>query len=433
MKHILCAIALLSTTAASAADGKIDWFKDLEKAKAAAEEQKRLIFMDIYADWCPPCKMLEQHTFSDEAFIKHMEANYIPLKIDADKQLDVVRQYSDGSLPTLAMLTADGSLIASRPGFAGAPGLMEWMDGAKGKLASLRMLEQQFGSDRDNYEVGIQLADQYESMRRHEDALQVLQGFTPELVMTLDKSERGDYLWRLAANQFALERFGDGVKTLQRFLEELPDHPNAASAAQIAIEGTYMAARQAYEAGDYDDARDKFGRLTELKEDMPELADMAERQLALLDLIGKEAPDLQTAQWINAEPTPLDSLEGQVVLIDFFQMICPGCERARPIIESLQEELGDEGLAVVGVGVAFEATDIQSTEAIVAYVEEMDFQYPVALDEGLRETFAAYHGMGSPWTVLVGRDGTVRHAGFFDETQVEARVKALLKEPPPAV
>ncbi|MDE2906046.1 MAG: TlpA family protein disulfide reductase, partial [Acidobacteriota bacterium] len=38
------------------------------------------------------------------------------------------------------------------------------------------------------------------------------------------------------------------------------------------------------------------------------------------------APELETIDWLNTdEPVLLDALRGKVVLIEAFQMLCPGC------------------------------------------------------------------------------------------------------------
>jgi hypothetical protein len=42
-------------------------------------------------------------------------------------------------------------------------------------------------------------------------------------------------------------------------------------------------------------------------------------------LIGKQAPELVISEWINSEGTTLDNLKGKVVILEFFQMWCPGC------------------------------------------------------------------------------------------------------------
>ncbi|RYF73450.1 MAG: disulfide isomerase, partial [Cytophagaceae bacterium] len=33
---------------------------------AEAKMQRKLIFVDVYADWCGPCKMLDRDVFSDK-------------------------------------------------------------------------------------------------------------------------------------------------------------------------------------------------------------------------------------------------------------------------------------------------------------------------------------------------------------------------------
>ncbi|MGH3560477.1 MAG: hypothetical protein ACRDTN_01360 [Mycobacterium sp.] len=38
------------------------------------------------------------------------------------------------------------------------------------------------------------------------------------------------------------------------------------------------------------------------------------------------APELDVSEWLG-EASPLESLRGRVVLIEAFQMLCPGCIR----------------------------------------------------------------------------------------------------------
>jgi thiol-disulfide isomerase/thioredoxin len=40
---------------------------------------------------------------------------------------------------------------------------------------------------------------------------------------------------------------------------------------------------------------------------------------------GKPTPEWQISEWINGEGTSLAELRGKVVVIDFFQFWCPGC------------------------------------------------------------------------------------------------------------
>ena len=143
------------------------------------------------------------------------------------------------------------------------------------------------------------------------------------------------------------------------------------------------------------------------------------------------APYLQVDEWIHGSPTSLAALRGKVVLLDFFQILCPGCHQAHPMIVDLQKRYGARGLQVVGVASAFELREHQSPRAIRRYVQGLgDFNYPVSLDEDRIQTFRRYRAGGTPWAVLVDRSGRIRLQGFFDPRRIEHGIQVLLDEEP---
>ena len=146
--------------------------------------------------------------------------------------------------------------------------------------------------------------------------------------------------------------------------------------------------------------------------------------------IGNSAPELDVSEWIRGNPTTLQALRGKVVLLDFFQIICPGCRIAHVHIEEFQKRYEKHGLAVLGIAVAFEYLDSQKPDRIKAYVESKAFSYPVAIDRNMTKTFAKYHSRGTPWCVLIDRSGKVRYMGFFRDNQVESIIQKLLIEKP---
>lgn len=77
---VLFSLALLSIGAQAQ---EIKWmsFND------AIEAQKKVakpIFMDVYTDWCGPCKMLDKNTFSDPTVVAHINKNYYAVKFNAE-------------------------------------------------------------------------------------------------------------------------------------------------------------------------------------------------------------------------------------------------------------------------------------------------------------------------------------------------------------
>ncbi len=69
-------------------------------------------------------------------------------------------------------------------------------------------------------------------------------------------------------------------------------------------------------------------------------------------------PLLQISEWVQGNPTNLDQLLGRVVLIEVFQINCPGCFLyCLPQAIELHQKYFDKGLTVLGIATAFEDFD----------------------------------------------------------------------------
>ena len=74
--------------------------------------------------------------------------------------------------------------------------------------------------------------------------------------------------------------------------------------------------------------------------------------------IGSKAPNLQLSKWVQGTPTNIDKLAGNVVVIEVFQVNCPGCFLyGIPQAISLYEKFKDKNVKVLGVATAFEDYD----------------------------------------------------------------------------
>jgi thioredoxin-related protein len=47
------------------------------------------IFMDVYTDWCGPCKALDKNTFHDPAVVEYINKNYYAVKFNAEGNTEV--------------------------------------------------------------------------------------------------------------------------------------------------------------------------------------------------------------------------------------------------------------------------------------------------------------------------------------------------------
>ncbi len=74
--------------------------------------------------------------------------------------------------------------------------------------------------------------------------------------------------------------------------------------------------------------------------------------------IGDLAPELLLSDWVQGNPTQLHQLLGKVVLIEVFQVNCPGCFLySLPQAVDLHQRYSNKGLVVLGVATAFEDFD----------------------------------------------------------------------------
>jgi peroxiredoxin len=74
--------------------------------------------------------------------------------------------------------------------------------------------------------------------------------------------------------------------------------------------------------------------------------------------IGTQAPNIKTSGWVQGIPTNIDKLRGNVVVLEVFQVNCPGCFLyGLPQSISLYERFKNSDVKVIGLATAFEDYD----------------------------------------------------------------------------
>lgn len=95
-----------------------------DEALAKAADAPRLIFVDLYADWCVPCQIMDKNVYADPTVASLLNIRFYPVKLDVDSQDTILcdgvkntvqRCYFDvwelEALPAMVVMAPKGSSI----------------------------------------------------------------------------------------------------------------------------------------------------------------------------------------------------------------------------------------------------------------------------------------------------------------------------------
>lgn len=125
-KNSLLALLLMLLGNASFAQINFDkgtWGDVLNRAKS----EDKIIFVDVYTDWCGPCKMMDKNIFSKEEVGNVYNNKFVCYKLNAEKGegVDIAKKYNVKVFPTFLYIDGNGKLLYQFSGTRDIEGMID--------------------------------------------------------------------------------------------------------------------------------------------------------------------------------------------------------------------------------------------------------------------------------------------------------------------
>lgn len=140
------------------------------------------------------------------------------------------------------------------------------------------------------------------------------------------------------------------------------------------------------------------------------------------------APPLRISEWLqtqDSESLSLETLQGRVVVLHAFQMLCPGCvAHGLPQAQRIADYFGSDDVTVLGLHSVFEHHVAMTPVALRAFVHEYRWSFPIGVDQHgddgrLPLTMRAYGMRGTPTLIVIDQRGRVRYHWFGRPSDLE--------------
>src|SRR5262249_48732549 len=78
---------------------------------ARARDEGRPVLLSISANWCHGCAVMDQVAYADPRVAAAIAADFIAVRVDADRRPDINDRYNLDGWPTTALLTPSGEIL----------------------------------------------------------------------------------------------------------------------------------------------------------------------------------------------------------------------------------------------------------------------------------------------------------------------------------
>lgn len=100
--------------------------EEMQEARQRASDQQLMMFVDVYATWCGPCKLMDQQVYTDQKVAEYMNAHFVNVRMDGESEYGRIyasEQQLEG-YPSMFIFSREGEPVSRVIGFTPADELV---------------------------------------------------------------------------------------------------------------------------------------------------------------------------------------------------------------------------------------------------------------------------------------------------------------------
>lgn len=267
------------SSATDESSGEINWFTNLESAKAEANARDTIIMVDVYTDWCGWCKKLDEEVYTNPDVVR-FSGTLVNLKVNAEDNAEgtaIAKEHGVSGYPTILFLTADGEEVDRIDGYLEAPSFLAEMQRIASGDGTYLSLKQAYASGNISDDQRISLATMQFQRENWEGAIEPLQPVLDS--ETIDQGNKRSALMILAQAKIQMGDYAASESNLQKYIELYPQGDEM----PVAI---YLLGINKMLAGDKVSAKKYLAELQTRYPGETRLIDLAKRAIAQMDSAG---------------------------------------------------------------------------------------------------------------------------------------------------
>ncbi len=137
-------------------------------------------------------------------------------------------------------------------------------------------------------------------------------------------------------------------------------------------------------------------------------------------LVGKPAPDIEL-EMLGGEFVQLTDLKGEIVILDFWATWCGPCLASMPTLMDVAAEFQPQGVALIAVN------QQEDPDEVDEFLATQGWNLKVALDPDALIS-RRYGVAGIPFTVIIDKEGIVRHVHVGAAPNLEQTLRTELQD-----